>query len=264
MGEEKEIDLMELLGVILSKLKFIVLAAVLCAAIGFSYAKFVLPLQYTASIKMYVTSSSDLSKREDASIDVSEQTASRNLASTCIVILDDDSVYEEIGQMLIADYDLDDLKNYFNVTTDDEGNPYISPNQIRGLISVSSVDNTEVLQVTCTTEVPKFSADICKYVSKIAPELLIRTMKAGSVETVSPAKVPKNPSGPNVMRYAMIGGLLGMVVSVAVVIIMNMFDNAVKNGEEIKARFDVPVLAEIPDIFMDTKGGSGKYGRYGK
>lgn len=267
MGEQTEINLADVFQLLLSKIKIIILVTVLCGAAGYCYARYVLPPQYTSTIKMYVTVPTKVVDSETGEVTEKtnlDQTVSRNLAATCIVILDDNSVYEQIGRMLIADYDLDDLKNYFTITTDDNGDPFISAEQIKGLISVTAIDNTEVLQVTCTTPVPKFSADICTYISKIAPELLIRTMKAGSVETVSAAEVPKGPSGPNVKRFALIGALAGMVLVIAVIFIIDYLDNTVKSGNEIKAKFDVPVLAEIPDIFMDSKGGVGKYGKYSK
>jgi capsular polysaccharide biosynthesis protein len=110
--------------------------------------------------------------------------------------------------------------------------------------------------------VPKFSADICTYISDLAPEIIKRTTKAGSVETVSPAKVPETASGPNIPRYLLLGMVAGLAVSVAIAMISSFLDNTVKSGEELRDRFGVPVLAEIPDIFMDSKGGSSKYGKY--
>lgn len=261
--EEKEISIQEILGLLLSRLKLIIIATVLAGVAGYSYAKFVLPLQYTASIKIYVTNGVRSQKGEDPyEISAQDQTAARNLAETYIVILDDASVYSAISDRLIEEYAVEDLKNYFTINMDEGGREYIPESQIKKLISISAVNNTEVLQVTVTSEVPKFSADICKYISELAPEIIIRTMKAGSVETVSPAKEPTSPSGPNIMRYLMLGLMAGFAVSVGAVLVISFFDNTVKSGEDIKERFGVPVLAEIPDIFMDEKGGTGKYGRY--
>jgi capsular polysaccharide biosynthesis protein len=64
------------------------------------------------------------------------------------------------------------------------------------------------------------------------------------------------------MRYLLLGLVAGLVISISIILVTNFFDNTVKSGEEIKERFGVPVLAEIPDIFMDEKGGSSKYGKY--
>ncbi|MBO5449564.1 MAG: lipopolysaccharide biosynthesis protein [Ruminococcus sp.] len=256
-----EMNVKDIVNLLLSRIKLILLITVLCTAAGFCFAKFVLPLKYTSSIKIYVKSTNSAAATEG--ISYSEITAAKSLASTYIVILDDRSVYEEVSKRLIQDYDTKDLANYFTIKKDDDGNEYIPEGQLQSIVNISSVNDTEVLQVSCTSEVPKFAADICTYISDLAPDLIKRVTQAGSVETVSPAKVPVSPSGPNLKLITMVGCLAGLVISIALVIIMDYFDNAVTGGEEIKARFNVPILAEIPDIFMDEKG-AGKYAKYSK
>ncbi|MBQ8966177.1 Wzz/FepE/Etk N-terminal domain-containing protein [Ruminococcus sp.] len=260
--EEKEISIQEILGILLSHIKMILVITILAAVAGYSFAKFVLPLQYTSSIKIYVTNGSRNTNAEGgAQINGQDLSASRSLAATYIVILDDTSVYEAISDRLLKDYEIEDLKYYFSVLMDDEGKEYIPASQIKRLITVAAVNNTEVLQVTVTSEVPSISARICTYMSEIAPEIITRTTKAGSVETVSPAKVPTGPSGPNITRYMLLGLIAGLALSVAIALVTSFFDNTIKTGEDLKERFGVPVLAEIPDIFMDEKGGGSKYGR---
>ena len=261
--EEKEISIQEIFGILLSHIRMIIILTILAGAIGYSYAKFVMPLQYTSSIKIYVTSGTKPPDEETKNqINGQDLNTARSLATTYIVILDDTSVYEAISDKLIEDYDIDDLKNYFTITYDEDGNEHIPVAQIKKLISISAVNNTEVLQVTVTSQVPAFSADICTYISEIAPEMIKRTTKAGYVEIVSPAKIPAGPSGPNIPRFAMLGMIAGFAVAVGIALVTSFLDNTVKSGEELRERFGVPVLAEIPDIFMDEKGGSGKYGKY--
>ena len=261
--QEKEISIQEIIGILLAHLRLIIILTILMGAVGYSYAKFILPPQYTSSIKIYVTAGAKPREySEDEQINGAEINTARTLAATYIVILDDTSVYEAISDKLIEDYDMNDLRNYFTVSMDDVGKEYIPAAQIKKLVTIAAVNNTEVLQVTVTSQVPAFSADICTYISEIAPEMIIRTTKAGYVETVSPAKVPTSPSGPNIPRFGLLGMVAGFAIAVGIALITSFLDNTVKSGEELKERFGVPVLAEIPDIFMDEKGGSGKYGKY--
>lgn len=255
----EEITIKDVINILLSRIKLIILITVLCTAGAFCFAKFVMPLEYTSSVKIYVKNST--ANSDNVGINYSDLTAAKSLAETYIVILDDNVVYEYAAERLIEDYDIDDLKGYFNVRQDEEKNYYIRPQEIKSLVSMSAVNNTEVIQITCTSEVPGFSADICTYISEFAPDHLKRVTQAGSVEPVSDAEVPAFPSGPNVKLITLLGFIAGLVVSVILVFIMNTFDNAVAGGEDIKARFDIPVLAEIPDIYMDEKG-AGKYAKY--
>ncbi|MCR5542417.1 MAG: lipopolysaccharide biosynthesis protein [Ruminococcus sp.] len=260
--EQKEISIQEILGILLGHIKMIIIVTLLAGIAGYSYAKFVLPLQYTSSIKIYVTNNNMSDTNDNNQINAQDLNTARSLATTYIVILDDALMYESISDRLLQDYNEEDLDNYFTIAVDDNNKHYIPSSQIKKLINIAAVNNTEVLQVTVTSQVPKFSADICTYISELAPKVIQRTTKAGSVETVSPPKVPTSPSGPNIPRYLLLGLVAGLAVSVGISFVATFLDNTVKSGEELRDRFGVPVLAEIPDIFMDSKGGSSKYGKY--
>lgn len=252
MEDEKDIDLREVFYLLLSRLSFIILLTVVGTIAGFAFAKLMLTEKYTSSISIYVNNANENAAQTAASDKAEAQdiAASKALASTYIVILNDDIVYDEVSKLLFEEYDIRDLEKVFTVEYVD-GEPAISAAQIRSLVEISSVNDTEVIQITATTENASLSADICSDIAEIAPELLTRVTKAGSVETIGNAKVPTKPSAPNVMKYTAVGMLLGIVVSVGVVIISAMLDNRIKTGEDFKKRFpEVPVLAEIPDLHV--------------
>lgn len=257
--EEKELSIQDIISILLGGIKFIIIVTLLCTIGAWGVSKFVLPLEYTSSVKIYVKNST--TANDNAGVNYNDLVAAKSLAETYIVIMDDNAVYDHVSDRLIEDYALDDLEQYFNIRKDKEGNEYISPNQIRDMVSMSAVNNTEVIRVTCTSEVPSFSADICTYIYDYSRDLLKRVTQASSIENVSDAEIPVLPSGPNVKLITLLGFAAGLAISVIIVFIMNSLDNAVTDGEEIKARFNIPVLAEIPDIFMDEKG-AGKYAKY--
>lgn len=255
-SQEMEIDLRDIFYLLLSKLPFIMLFAVLGTIGGFAIAKVALPVKYTSSVSIYVNNYSATSTIvEEGKINATDIQTSKALANTYIVILQDDIVYDEVSKRLLRDYEVSDLSKVFNIEYAG-GEPYITAQQIRSLVSISSINDTEVISITTTSENPELSADICFYISDIAPALLTRTTKAGSVETIGSAKVPTSPSSPNVKRVTIIGLLLGGMLAVAIVIISDMLDNRIVTGEDLKKSFDkVPMLAEIPDL-LDTKGGT--------
>ena len=84
----------------------------------------------------------------------------------------------------------------------------------------------------------------------------MQVTKAGSVETIGEARVPLAASGPSVKKYTVIGALLGFVVAAAIVIIIKLLDNRINSSEDIKNKFSIPVLGEIPDLELDEKEAS--------
>jgi capsular polysaccharide biosynthesis protein len=251
--QETEINLSDIFYLLLSKLHFIILLAVLGMLAGFAFAKLALPVKYTSAISIYVNASENRSSDEITS---TELYAARSLTSTYIVVLENDIVYDEVSKLLVEDYDIKDLEKVFSVSYKD-GEAYISAGQIKSLVTIGAVDETEVIQISATTENPQLSADICTYISQIAPDLLTTATHAGSVEPIGTAKVPSSPSSPNVKKITMFGFLIGLVLAVAIIIILDLIDNRIKTSDDFKKKFDnIPVLAEIPDISDNDKGGS--------
>ncbi len=252
-NREQEINLAEIFFLLLSKIKFILLLTILGGAILFAYSKFWLPLLYKSSVSIYVKNSSE--QKVDVAT-ASDLSAAKSLASTYIVILDDDVVYDKVSEMLLTAYGSDQMSSFFTIKKDDNGKEYIPASQIRSLVTASTVNNTEVISISATTRDPQLSADICNDIATYAKDLLTQVAKAGSVESIGSAKVPTSASGPNVKRYTIIGALIGFVLAAAVVIIIKLFDNRINTADDIKNRFDIPVLGEIPDLEMNDKEAS--------
>lgn len=257
-NKEQEVNLSEIFYLLLSKLHFIILLAIIGAVGGFSVAKLLMPVKYSSSISIYVTNSDkNVVNQSGGTITSADLAASQALASTYIVILEDDIVYEEVSELLLRDYEESDLRKIFSISYKD-GEPSISAGQIKDLVSISSVNNTEVISIAATTENPQLSADICTYIASIAPELLTRVTNAGSVESIGTAKVPSAPSSPNVKKITVLGILLGFIIAVGVIVISYLVDNRIKLSDDFKRRIEnIPVLAEIPSMSESDKGGNG-------
>ena len=157
--EGKEISIQEILGILLSHIRMIIVVTILAGIVGYSYAKFVLPLQYTASIKIYVTNGKTGDQdNDDNLINAQDLNTARSLATTYIVILDDPLLYESISDKLLKDYDVDDLKNYFTISVDEKGNEYRSPfeigKELKGYLNMrpqvpNGIDKDGINKITC-------------------------------------------------------------------------------------------------------------------
>jgi capsular polysaccharide biosynthesis protein len=113
---------------------------------------------------------------------------------------------------------------------------------------MGSENGTEVLRISAVTTDPNLSAEICNTMAAVAPGVLERVVKAGSVEVINTAKVPMGPSSPNIIRNTQIGAILGFIGSYAIFLVLYMLDNTVKNVEDLKNHIDVAVLGEIPNF----------------
>ena len=59
------------------------------------------------------------------------------------------------------------------------------------------------------------------------------------------------------LGVALIGALLGLVISVAVVLIRQFADNTIHDKHDLQMHIDVPVLGEIPSFALHTTKSKG-------
>lgn len=245
----------DLIAIILAKIKFIIIMAIIGGVAAFCVADFLMPIKYATSVKIYVKSSANTGT---GTTTTTELTTARTLAETYIIILGDISVYERVADKFMEEYEAEELeKANIPLEPDEKGNLRVSPSYIKGCVSILSVNESEVLQISATTQIPQIAADICNYMVEVAPDVLRRVTKAGSVEEISAPKVPTAPSSPNVKKITVMGILVGIIGSMALVIILRYFNNKVMSSSDIREKFDVPILAEIPNF--DTKIKKGVY-----
>ena len=73
---------------------------------------------------------------------------------------------------------------------------------------------------------------------------------------VSPAPVPTAPVKPNKMLNMTIAGILGLMLAIMLVFLLEFLDNTIKDAEEVRKIFDLPILGTIPildDLEMQNK-----------
>ena len=108
-NEETEIDLLEILYLLLGKLPFIILLTVLGVFGGFAIAKLMLPVKYTSDVSIYVNNSIMGTTDYTEKASTQDIMASKQLATTYIVILDNDEVYDEVSNRLLEEHHVEDL-----------------------------------------------------------------------------------------------------------------------------------------------------------
>lgn len=230
---EDEISLNEIFFAIRKQWKKILLVTIAGALVTFLVSSFLIPKKYTSSIELYVNNGTNTSNT-NAAINPNDLTASQKLVSTYIVILKNRDVLGQVAAKI--------------------GN--ISYEQLQSDISMSAVDNTEVLKISAESEDPQLSVNICKAMADTAPDILKRVVKAGSVEVIGSASVPNQPSSPDIKRNTLIGAFAFLIVSVFISIIVFLKDNTVKGEKDIQEKLKVPVLGEIPDLEAKNRRGS--------
>lgn len=241
---KKEYTIKDLLVLLLGKVWYIIGASLICAFLALFVSKFVMSEKYESHISMYVKSAdAQQSGQDKTNVDLQDINASKSLVQTYIVILTDDPVMNEVSDKLLEMYSPEELSKYFTVTSG-----RVSKSGLRNAYNMTAVNQTEVLQITATTTNAKLSADLCNIMAEVAPSFLIRVVGAGSVEKIGDAEVYNTPVSPNVTKNTALGFFGGLMLSALVILVIDFFDNTVKDSDDLGETYQKPIVGEIMNI----------------
>lgn len=234
--QETEIDLRVVFDVLRKNIIPLILVTVIFGAGFFTYSKLFITKQYSASAILIVNNKN----KDNTVINNAEITAAQNLADVYAIIIKSDAVLQPV----LKDEKLrNEYSKHSNMTYE----------KLRSAISVSNVNSTQVISITMTDTDASYAKDVVACIVDKAPEIIKDKVEAGSVNEISEAKIDNNgkPVSPNSTRNAIIGALIGFVLTLAVVFIRELTNNTFKSEEDIVNTLNIPLLGIIPAV--DTK-----------
>lgn len=242
-NEEVEIDLLALARALWRRAWAVILAMLIGGAAMFSYASFLITPLYQAKALMYVNNSSLSVGNTKLSISQAELSAAQSLVDTYIVILNSRTTLNDVIKEAEVPYTYE---------------------QLSSMISAQAVNSTEVFEVVVTDANPQEAEKIANAIADVLPNKIAAIVEGSSARIVDYAVVPSQKSSPNITKLTAMGLLAGLVLSAAVIIVLELMDETIHDEDYLAQNFDLPVLAAIPDMLNGGKDkGYYKYGSYG-
>lgn len=239
--DEIEIDIGRIFLAIMNRGWLMILVAVLCAVLVFGGTYFFVTPQYQSSAMFYVNNNAFSVGDAALSISNGDLATSRGLVDSYIVILKTRETLNEV-----IDYSGVDL----------------SYEQLSGMITAADVDKTEIFRVTVTHPDPQEAEKIANAIAYILPNRISNIIDGTSAKIVDWAVAPAAPSSPSYTGNALIGFLVGLLLTAAVVVMREIFNTTIRSEEDIEQVCPHPVLALVPDM-TSSKTDSHYYG-YGE
>lgn len=244
---EAAIDLRELLLILSGGIRRIFLAAAAGMLIALAVTQWLTAPEYVSSVLMYVHNASE-DVRTDDTVRIDDITASQKLVNSCIVIMQDDEVLKPVIDRLTERYPEEFLEENLRFTRLKNGERVLLPETLReDVVTMTAVNNTEILRIEAKTKNPELSAEICSAVTELSPDVLRRVIKAGSVEVIGEAEAAETPSSPNRILNLGIGFFAGALLSAASLLIRSVMGNRITDERNLRKRLDISVLGTVPD-----------------
>lgn len=230
-----ELDLKELLNVFWkSKIQIILIIAIFIA-LGVVYTiSFVTPM-YTASTTLVLATADNNTQQTDRkttnSISTTDVTLNSKLVSTYSELVKSKNVLRQVISNLGID---------------------VAEEALRKNISVSSVKDTELIEISVTNISATNATKVANEIAKVFTEKVGEIYNINNVHVVDEAEKPEVPSNINHTKDVLIFIVIGIVVSVVYILIANMLDTTIKSVEEIEKTMKIPVLVSIPIYTIDN------------
>ena len=234
----EELDLKELITMFWNKKLHIILITAIFMLVGIIYTlEFVTP-QYTSSTTLLLTTSSSSSSK-DTTITTTDITLNSKLVSTYSELVTSKNIVRQVITNL-------------GISEDEE-------EEIRENVTVTSVKDTELIEIAVTNTQPEKASKIANEIAKVFMEKVSTEFyNIDNIHVVDVAEVEEIPSNVNHLKDIMIFVFVGLVVSVGYVLVANMLDTTIKSVEDVERQFNITVLASIPMCTAENQKGGKK------
>ena len=216
-NDEVTIDLGALFSALLDKIVIIILAGVVAACVAFLGTKLFITPTYDSTTKIYVVSQAnsnsnltynDVQLGTQLTKDYMEMVKSRTVVESVIAELGLDLTYEEMCDK----------------------------------ISVANTTDTRIMAITVSDENPKMAQEMANSLRTAVSEQIRQVMRVDEVNVVDEANLPDKPARTSAFKNFAIGGVIGVFVAVAVIVLIFVIDDRIKTQEDVEKYLQLSVL----------------------
>ncbi len=231
------IDLMEIFAALRSKLAWILAAALFCGAVAYAVSCFLIRPMYAAQAIMVVNNKNSNAYAESIN---------QNQINTIVKLV---PTYQAIVS----------TKSAMKRAIDEGGIAGYTPEELLDMVSTQLVEDTGIFAITVRGPEQYDVADIANAVAQSGTSEIAKYIEGATATVVDRAIVPMRQSSPNNKRNALIGFLIGGVLSSAVVLAIYFMDTRLKKAEDFAKVMDAPVLGVVQSMkgFGETAGEDG-------
>ena len=221
--KDREIAITDILQIMWMNKFLILILACLTATVLLVQTVYFTPPEYVADGMMYISNKTEQTVEIDK-INKNDIDTSRTLSYTYIEILKS--------------------RSFLTMVSEAVGGAY-SWKEIKGMLSVASLNETELLKVNVKADNAADASNIARAVLEKAPEKLSNILNGGTVEIVDAIDNEATLVDAGVAKRTALGFAAGAFAGALIAFLRNLFDKKVHKGEDVSKRYNVFVLGSL-------------------
>ncbi|KYG30602.1 YveK family protein [Alkalihalobacillus trypoxylicola] len=137
----------------------------------------------------------------------------------------------------------------------DELNLDTTVNSLKNSLSISSENNSQVMNLTVEHVDPAIAVNIANTTATIFEEQIVNLMNIDNVNILAPATLGENPSpvSPNPTLNMAIALVIGLMLAVGLAFLLEYLDPTIKSEEELEKLLELPLLGVVPNMDEEMK-----------
>lgn len=224
----EEIDLKELFEYVKNKIGLIITITIGITLLGCVYGLFIQKPAYKSYTTVILGGNSTSTSQTVTQSDI---TLAKNLVETYAQIVTSRRVLDQV----IEELDLD-----------------ISYEKLKNKISVSAVNNTEIIKINAEDNDAIKAKNIANITANYFKKEIIDLYNMNNVNILDEAIEEKNPYNINVPKQVVIYFTIGLILSAGIVFVIFYFDRTIKSAEQVEQKLKLPILGSVEEY---QKGG---------
>lgn len=234
----EELDIKQIFILLKHHIWKIIIISILLGIFGYMISSYVLTEKYESSAIMYISSNKNSSVYEE--LTYSEYNLNIKLVNSYSELCKTNRILSKV----LEETDLD-----------------ISLKALSNMISVNSLNDTEIIQIVVKNTDPEVATIVANAVAEVFTREIPDIIKMDNVQIIDYATMPNKPVEPNIMRNTLIAIFCGMFLSVLVIFVIEYLDVSIKERKQLEEILDMPVFGVIPRAnFNDSINKSKKNG----
>lgn len=230
-NEQNQFDLRKCLHIVLSNLWMIIFVSLTFAVAGALITKFLIPPVYQSSAMMMVNNQNQTSTNTNITSD--QLRTANDLVTTYGTIIRDGG---KILDQVIENLNLTDVSGMESIKAED----------LRENISVTAVNDTQIMELTVRSTNKDLAQDIAVEIVNLTPAV-IEELDLGEVGIVSAAKQDGQVS-PSLVKNTAISFAIGFAIALLIAFLKSLLDNTISSEEDIANYVGLPILGVIPRV----------------
>ena len=226
-----EISIHDLLIVLVRRLWLIILLMVIAAGAAYAYSEYYVVPVYRSDVMFlvdpaYKSNYSDYTDAQLLTLSAQSSMYAKQITNTYLQILRTNSFREKLVEEYTAKHN----------------------KKINGTWSIYEIADTELFTIRVTSTSSKDAHEIAQTVETVAPEVIAELMGAERIRVADKAQEVPFSINNNTRRNMALGAFCGAVLAYGVGLLLFLFDTRVKSEDDLRNRYNIPILGGIVDF----------------